>query len=182
MPSQAYSRSSLPRGSPAASTTTTSTSSQPRSLDQQQTIDLPPSATLRLRGQTDVQESPQAPRHIQWAENVVDNEGMGKKSSKGASSQADHGVLSAKIAVGLLANPALQCAAFTTSLANWESRLRKTIHPPAHLRMTRMKVITTPVELGQVGDFGVSSSSSSSRKGASLMIVGTNARGKARNA
>jgi protein phosphatase 1 regulatory subunit 11 len=37
-----------------------------------------PSGTLRLRGQrTD------SGRHIQWAEDVIDNEGMGKKSSKG---------------------------------------------------------------------------------------------------
>ncbi|KAF2745633.1 hypothetical protein M011DRAFT_495477 [Sporormia fimetaria CBS 119925] len=35
-----------------------------------------PSATLRLRPE------PSEQRHIQWAEDVVDNEGMGKKSSK----------------------------------------------------------------------------------------------------
>lgn len=35
-----------------------------------------PSATLRLRGE------PSERRRIQWAEDVVDNEGMGKKSSK----------------------------------------------------------------------------------------------------
>lgn len=36
-----------------------------------------PSGTLRLRAE------PAEQRHIQWAEDVVDNEGMGKKSSKG---------------------------------------------------------------------------------------------------
>lgn len=36
-----------------------------------------PSGTLRLRAE------PAERRHIQWAEDVVDNEGMGKKSSKG---------------------------------------------------------------------------------------------------
>lgn len=36
-----------------------------------------PSGTLRLRAE------PVERRHIQWAEDVVDNEGMGKKSSKG---------------------------------------------------------------------------------------------------
>lgn len=36
-----------------------------------------PSGTLRLRAE------PAEERHIQWAEDVVDNEGMGKKSSKG---------------------------------------------------------------------------------------------------
>ncbi|KAF2273205.1 uncharacterized protein EI97DRAFT_452506 [Westerdykella ornata] len=35
-----------------------------------------PSGTLRLRAE------PAEQRHIQWAEDVVDNEGMGKKSSK----------------------------------------------------------------------------------------------------
>ncbi|EMC97649.1 hypothetical protein BAUCODRAFT_460952 [Baudoinia panamericana UAMH 10762] len=35
-----------------------------------------PSATLRLRGE------PQQSQHVRWAEEVVDNEGMGKKSSK----------------------------------------------------------------------------------------------------
>ncbi|KAF2704792.1 hypothetical protein K504DRAFT_484943 [Pleomassaria siparia CBS 279.74] len=35
-----------------------------------------PSGTLRLRPE------PTEERHIQWAEDVVDNEGMGKKSSK----------------------------------------------------------------------------------------------------
>ncbi|KAK4496497.1 hypothetical protein PRZ48_012477 [Zasmidium cellare] len=35
-----------------------------------------PSATLRLRAE------PEPQRRIQWAEDVIDNEGMGKKSSK----------------------------------------------------------------------------------------------------
>jgi protein phosphatase 1 regulatory subunit 11 len=36
-----------------------------------------PSGVLRLRAE------PEERRHIQWAEDVIDNEGMGKKSSKG---------------------------------------------------------------------------------------------------
>ena len=36
-----------------------------------------PSGVLRLRAE------PSERRHIQWAEDVIDNEGMGKKSSKG---------------------------------------------------------------------------------------------------
>ena len=36
-----------------------------------------PAGVLRLRAE------PAEQRHIQWAEDVVDNEGMGKKSSKG---------------------------------------------------------------------------------------------------
>jgi protein phosphatase 1 regulatory subunit 11 len=38
-----------------------------------------PSGVLRLRAE------PTERRHIQWAEDVIDNEGMGKKSSKGRS-------------------------------------------------------------------------------------------------
>lgn len=38
-----------------------------------------PSGVLRLRAE------PSERRHIQWAEDVIDNEGMGKKSSKGTS-------------------------------------------------------------------------------------------------
>ena len=40
-----------------------------------------PSGVLRLRAE------PETRRHIQWAEDVVDNEGMGKKSSKGQQSE-----------------------------------------------------------------------------------------------
>lgn len=46
------------------------------------------SGTLRLRGEGNAlvsntnQEEPST-RHIRWSEDVVDNEGMGKKSSKG---------------------------------------------------------------------------------------------------
>lgn len=46
-------------------------------LQSEQTPNQPPSATLRLRA-----TGPETRRHIQWAEDVVDNEGMGKKSSK----------------------------------------------------------------------------------------------------
>lgn len=38
--------------------------------------------TLRLRAEA---EEPSEQRRIQWAEDVIDNEGMGKKSSKGKS-------------------------------------------------------------------------------------------------
>jgi hypothetical protein len=45
-------------------------------------------ATLRLRAEeapTDTREETSASRRIRWSEDVVDNEGMGKKSSKGTS-------------------------------------------------------------------------------------------------
>ncbi|KAJ5112097.1 hypothetical protein N7532_000142 [Penicillium argentinense] len=42
------------------------------------------SGTLRLRGDdTSSTSEPSTARHIRWSEDVVDNEGMGKKSSKG---------------------------------------------------------------------------------------------------
>jgi protein phosphatase 1 regulatory subunit 11 len=41
-----------------------------------------PSGVLRLRAE------PSERRHIQWAEDVIDNEGMGKKSSKGTEFQS----------------------------------------------------------------------------------------------
>lgn len=41
-----------------------------------------PSGVLRLRAE------PEQRRHIQWAEDVIDNEGMGKKSSKGTYTQS----------------------------------------------------------------------------------------------
>lgn len=46
---------------------------------------LPLTGTLRLRGEADEQSSepPEQERHIKWAEDVVDNEGQGRKSSKG---------------------------------------------------------------------------------------------------
>jgi Protein phosphatase inhibitor. len=41
--------------------------------------------TLRLRAEapTDTSEATSSSRRIRWSEDVVDNEGMGKKSSKG---------------------------------------------------------------------------------------------------
>ena len=41
-----------------------------------------PTAVLRLRGAPE----PMARARVQWAEDVVDNEGLGRKSSKGMSS------------------------------------------------------------------------------------------------
>jgi protein phosphatase 1 regulatory subunit 11 len=50
-------------------------------LQQQPTVRLSaPQGVLRLRAE------PSERRRIQWAEDVVDNEGMGRKSSKGSAS------------------------------------------------------------------------------------------------
>lgn len=57
------------------------------------TIEVRPQPVLRLSGPSGVlrlRAEPTEQRRIQWAEDVIDNEGMGKKSSKGAS---DEGVL-----------------------------------------------------------------------------------------
>ena len=51
-----------------------------------------PSGVLRLRAE------PEDRRHIQWAEDVVDNEGMGKKSSKGKLSSFENAGMSSCIA------------------------------------------------------------------------------------
>lgn len=58
----------------------------PQATSDQSTTRIP--GTLRLRGENNVQASntnqEAAPaRHIRWSEDVIDNEGMDKKSSKG---------------------------------------------------------------------------------------------------
>ncbi|KAF2227245.1 hypothetical protein BDZ85DRAFT_253962 [Elsinoe ampelina] len=66
------SRTATPTGT-SGSLTTTSTQAGP-------SVPINGSGpTLRLRAESDAGQA----RHIQWAEDVIDNEGMGKKSSKG---------------------------------------------------------------------------------------------------
>lgn len=60
---------------PQASNTTTITGST--SGEQQDSL-----VRIRLRGQADAEEEQRPQRRIRWAEGVVNNEGMGKKSSK----------------------------------------------------------------------------------------------------
>jgi protein phosphatase 1 regulatory subunit 11 len=61
-------------------TTTASSASRTQTQTQAEpSVSLPTSGTLRLRAAS---ISPSEERHIQWAEDVIDNEGMGKKSSK----------------------------------------------------------------------------------------------------
>ncbi|KAG8629559.1 hypothetical protein KVT40_003424 [Elsinoe batatas] len=65
------SRTATPTGT-SGSMTTTSTQAGP-------SVPIDGSGpTLRLRAESDAGQA----RHIQWAEDVIDNEGMGKKSSK----------------------------------------------------------------------------------------------------
>jgi protein phosphatase 1 regulatory subunit 11 len=54
------------------------------------TMEVRPQPVLRLSAPTGVlrlRAEPTERRHIQWAEDVIDNEGMGKKSSKGTCHQ-----------------------------------------------------------------------------------------------
>lgn len=55
------------------------------------TASQPGPTTLRLRAEP---AEPSERRRIQWAEDVVDNEGMGKKSSKGTQ---DDSVISSRL-------------------------------------------------------------------------------------
>lgn len=72
MPRETQTRPGSNNAAPAASATQTSTADVPHSF--------PTGGTLRLRGEGQAGESSQ--RRIRWAENVVNNEGMGKKKSK----------------------------------------------------------------------------------------------------
>ncbi len=65
------------RGSTREATPSTGSTTQLEQEDARSTI-VVPAGTLRLRGE------PVEDRRIRWAEDVVDNEGMGKKTSKGA--------------------------------------------------------------------------------------------------
>ncbi|KAI9773939.1 MAG: hypothetical protein M1840_006165 [Geoglossum simile] len=90
-----------------------------------------PDGTLRLRGVT------ADGRRVMWAEDVVDNEGMGKKKSKGANTVKL--LMPAFIYQQL---PPHQYAASITNHALWVNPLRKrNRRPPVHLQ----KVTATPV-------------------------------------
>ncbi|KAI9712938.1 MAG: Type 1 phosphatases regulator ypi1 [Chrysothrix sp. TS-e1954] len=60
----------------------TITSTPSTHADQPAHVNFPPSGTLRLRGAATPQATQGAERRVQWAEDVVNNEGMGKKKSK----------------------------------------------------------------------------------------------------
>lgn len=102
---------------PASSGSQTQTSTQP-------VLRLSaPSGTLRLRAE------PVERRHIQWAEDVVDNEGMGKKSSKGTHPSNHVSSTVQNQARNRLVRQRLtrkQCAAFTILSA------RSASHPTSH--------------------------------------------------
>jgi protein phosphatase 1 regulatory subunit 11 len=66
-----------PQYTQTAPTASTGTVTQTQTQTTPATSSTSSSATLVLRAE------PAQQRHIQWADDVVDNEGMGKKSSKG---------------------------------------------------------------------------------------------------
>lgn len=67
----ASTRNSTREATPSTGSTTQLVEETPR------TAVVVPAGTLRLRGE------PMEDRRIRWAEDVIDNEGMGKKTSKG---------------------------------------------------------------------------------------------------
>jgi hypothetical protein len=104
--------------------------------------------TLRLRAEeapTDTSEATSSSRRIRWSEDVVDNEGMGKKSSKGMVL-----IYVFSFTPIILRNQQQsnrpQYAASTTKLDQWEKVAQKSLHP-AHLRVTaRVKTTVAPPE------------------------------------
>ena len=81
MPQTSFGGANNPASSVTRTSTTTSRDTE--SLSGHHGLEVPPTCTLRLRGQIDSEQTRQPRRRIQWADDVVDNEGMGKKSSKG---------------------------------------------------------------------------------------------------
>ena len=77
-------RTTLRADSPSTATATRPANSGSQIITQPSTLRSNPNPTLRLRGHHDAAQptSSNSRRHIQWDSSVVDNEGMGKKSSK----------------------------------------------------------------------------------------------------
>jgi hypothetical protein len=93
-----------------------------------------PSGVLRLRAE------PEERRHIQWAEDVIDNEGMGKKSSKGTCTCTCTWLLAEAVPLDSSARATAdtheQYAAYTTRPAKPASRVMS--RPTARARTTRI--------------------------------------------
>ena len=110
------------------------------------TVHIP--TTLRLRAEeapTDTSEATSPSRRIRWSEDVVDNEGMGKKSSKGMDLICLFSFTPIIICNQQQSNHP-QYAASTTNLGQWEKVAQKSPHP-AHLRVTaRVKTTVAPPE------------------------------------
>ncbi|KAJ6088279.1 hypothetical protein N7486_009540 [Penicillium sp. IBT 16267x] len=104
-----------------------------RQTTTQTSQDLSLPGTLRLRGEDapNVTPEPSGSRRIRWSEDVVDNEGMGKKSSK-----------------EITLTPS-QCAVSTTKLDLWARVAPNPSLPPA-LPIQTVKVRPTVAEIGQI--------------------------------
>lgn len=99
------------------------------------TVRLP--GTLRLRGdETPNTNEPAPARRIRWSEDVVNNEGMGKKSSKGLEASPPLSLPSQSSAKG---PDCLKCAASTTN----PDRLAKAAQSPSPLILARRIPIAT---------------------------------------
>jgi protein phosphatase 1 regulatory subunit 11 len=77
--SQAGSATRNPAGSSTGSATATQTQTEQYSVP----------SSLVSSGHLVLRAEPAEHRHIQWADDVIDNEGMGKKSSKGENSSSE---------------------------------------------------------------------------------------------
>lgn len=123
--SRAPAASTAQRGQNATSGSTTQTvSTRPPSTQLQQPV-------LRLRGAMRG-SGERSQRRIQWAEDVIDNEGLGRKSSKGmVCLSMFHWHLKETYIMGGLALMMTQCAASTT-------------HPRLHSMNPRTRAPRTP--------------------------------------
>jgi len=67
---------------PSTTSTLTATTSNEEAGPSEH-IHIHSAGTLRLRADSSAATGQEGTRHVQWAQDVVNNEGMGKKSSKG---------------------------------------------------------------------------------------------------
>ena len=117
--------------------------------------------TLRLRG-----EPSQPRRRIQWADDVVDNEGLGRKKSKGTCIRSTINLTPRRMLT--ISN---QSAAYTTDLEQLASRLRRT-NPLHHLIATAKMTATAAVMPS------LRSSMAASRKTRETLATNTTMRGR----
>ena len=132
--------SSAPQQSGQPSTSRTQTQNQPSSQTQTEVRQIRPRsetpAVLRLRG-----AHPPTARSVQWREDVVDNEGLGRKKSKGTGSRWVSRLapsFSTTMRPCAAANPCLQCAAFIIDPKVSTSPV--TSHPP-------IRALPTPIPM-----------------------------------
>lgn len=109
--------------------------------------------TLRLRAEevpADTREEPSSSRRIRWSEDVVDNEGMGKKSSKGLfdphSTPFQQPPPSPFFVLYRQQSNSHQYAVSTTRLDLLEKAAQKSPHPVRLITIVTAKMMDTPRE------------------------------------